>query len=113
MNTSRTLLSLSAALAATSGIVGFVTSFITFHPDGVAAARRFMLGCFATWIMASATTLVIALLAVPLAEAHERAEAKALRRRGLWLTVPHLCAAIFLIAGFLAWCREFKTLGGL
>ena len=113
MNTSRTLLSLSAALAVTSGLVGFVTSFITFHPDVVAAAQRFMLGCFATWIIASATTLVVGLLAVPLAEPHELAEAKALRRRGLWLTVPHLCAVIFFIVAFLAWCREFKTLGGL
>jgi hypothetical protein len=113
MKTSRTLLVLSAGLAATSGIVGFATSFITFHPDVVASAKRFMLGCFATWIIASAATLSIALLAVPLAEPHELAEATALRRRGLWLTVPHICAVIFIIIAFLAWCRDFKTLGGL
>ena len=113
MSTSRTLLSLSAALATISGVVGFVALFITFHPDVVAAAHRFMLGCFATWIIASATTFVIGLLAVPLAEPNELEEAKALWRRSLWITVPHICAVIYFIAAFLAWCREFKTLGGL
>jgi hypothetical protein len=73
--------------------VALVASFVTFHPRIEESARHFLIITHAVWIAALLITLAVSLVVVPRICRDDRATVRALRRRGLWFSLPQLVLA--------------------
>jgi hypothetical protein len=112
MKSQSVAISLFGGLSLFAGMTFLLTSFISFHPRVLDTAKQFMTVTFGIWAVAILATLVLSLTAVALAPDDRLSEARALRRRGLWFSLPQVAILIFLLIGGLLLARDIAAMGG-
>ena len=105
-------ISLFGCLSLFAGVTFLLSSFITFHPRVLDVAKQFMAIAAGIWAVAVLTTLLLSVTAVALAPDDRLSEARALRRRGLWFSLPQVAIFMFLLIGGLVLARDIAAMGG-
>lgn len=88
-------------LSAAIGGTFLTSSFITFHPNIQAAVSRGMAILFGVWILLALLTLGLGFLAAASAEDSELKAGRALRKRGLWFSLPQIGLIVLFGVGAL------------
>lgn len=105
-------ISLFGGLSLLAGVTFLLGSSITFHPRVLNTAKQFMDIAAGIWAVSVLTTLLLGVTAVALAPDARLSEAMALRRRGLWFSLPQVAIIIFLLIGGLLLARDIAAMGG-
>jgi hypothetical protein len=64
------------------------------------------------WAVSVLLTLFLSVTAVALAPDDRLPEARTLRRRGLWISLPQVAICIFLLIGGILLARDIAAMGG-
>jgi hypothetical protein len=117
MEASHTLKAMNAAvtlcgLISLAGCAILVTaSFITFHPSIMHTVNLIMLVTFVAWALFTILTIGFSLAVVGLAEDSELPACRAIRRRGLWMSLPQILLFIFFLVAGLLLARDIAQMG--
>ena len=85
-------------VAVLSFVVGVMASAITYVPAAEAGARQFIFTALGASLGAALATLLLSVIAVPLAAAAGASRLGPLRRLGLWLSLPPLLLGLLFFA---------------
>ena len=96
MNKHTLVLWFFGGLSLLTGVMALLSSSITYHPNILQSAHRFINVLVCIWAVSLLTTVVLSLTAVPFASGDDLPAARLIRRQGLWLVIPQIAVSVIL-----------------